>query len=455
MVPSMFVASRPGSSRPVPHCSTFLHGHSARTVCASLLSCLVVIAVPCALAQPPVPAYGAGTVPPGLVPVAPLATLAPVLAGTLSIEPSTGGHGEVIAVWTVLNESDEPQTLQVPDSLALAARSGALARQLVGWSIAGGRAGDRVSIAPGQFRRFRYRVDLPPGVGGATVFRIATAAGELAAFADLPAPAAGVIAASSAEAGSTPLAREPRLDRLSSAISANEPVYLAFGNRYRRNARFQISFKYRFFNENGGLARDLPGLQHLYFGYTQSSLWDLEADSAPFRDSSYRPSLFYRNDLIWTSAARDLRLGLQGGLEHESNGREGLSSRSINTVFVRPTVKIGDPEAWHLTLGPKVYAYVDRTGNPDIARYRGHADLFASVGHPEKWQFAATVRRGTDGAFGSSLLEATYPLRQVSLGNLDGYFYFQYFNGYGESILDYNRRLPAQFRAGFSITRWP
>ncbi|MCX7196709.1 MAG: phospholipase A, partial [Proteobacteria bacterium] len=266
---------------------------------------------------------------------------------------------------------------------------------------------------------FRYRVDLPPGISGATVFRMVAAAGELAAFADLPVPAAGtaqgdgvatgaaaagVSAAASAAPGSTPLAREPPLDRLSSAISANEPVYLAFGNRYRRNARFQISFKYRFFNENGGLARDLPGLQ--------------------------------------------------GGLEHESNGREGLSSRSINTAFVRPTVKIGDPEAWHLTLGPKVYAYLDRTGNPDIALYRGHADLFASVGHPETWQFAATVRRGTGNAFGSSLLEATYPLRQVSLGNLDGYFYFQYFNGYGESILDYNRRLPAQLRVGFSITRW-
>ncbi|MCX7196710.1 MAG: hypothetical protein NTW37_01580, partial [Proteobacteria bacterium] len=66
-----------------------------------------------------------------------------MLAGTLSIEPSTGGQGEVIAVWTVLNESDRPQTVQAIKSLALAVRSGALARPLVGWLIDGAHAGDR------------------------------------------------------------------------------------------------------------------------------------------------------------------------------------------------------------------------------------------------------------------------------------------------------------------------
>lgn len=78
-------------------------------------------------------------------------------------------------------------------------------------------------------------------------------------------------------------------------------------------------------NEDGDLAREFAPLRHLYFGYTQTALWDLESDSAPFRDSSYRPSLFYRNDQIWTSPGRDVRFGLAGGLEHESNGRDGLS----------------------------------------------------------------------------------------------------------------------------------
>ncbi|MBC7778462.1 MAG: phospholipase A, partial [Proteobacteria bacterium] len=252
-----------------------------------------------------------------------------------------------------------------------------------------------------------------------------------------------------------PPARAPISDRFASALSANEPVYVGFGSREGRTARFQISFKYRFFNEAGDLAQDFPVLKNLYFGYTQNSLWDIESDSAPFRDSTYRPSLFYLDDRLWTSAARDVRLGLQTGFEHESNGRDGTSSRSLNTAFVRPIVNWGDTGGWHLTLAPKIYVYLERSENADIARYRGYADLFAAAGHPDGWQFAATLRRGTGNDFGSTLLETTYPLRSVSLGNLDGYFYLQYFNGYGESILDYNRRLPSQLRVGFSITRWP
>ncbi|MFZ5510482.1 MAG: phospholipase A, partial [Pseudomonadota bacterium] len=33
------------------------------------------------------------------------------------------------------------------------------------------------------------------------------------------------------------------------------------------------------------------------------------------------------------------------------------------------------------------------------------------------------------------------------------YLHFQYFNGYGESFLDYNLKRRSQFRIGFSIVR--
>jgi outer membrane phospholipase A len=34
-------------------------------------------------------------------------------------------------------------------------------------------------------------------------------------------------------------------------------------------------------------------LDNLYFAYTQASIWDLSADSRPFRDTTYSPQLFY------------------------------------------------------------------------------------------------------------------------------------------------------------------
>jgi outer membrane phospholipase A len=50
-------------------------------------------------------------------------------------------------------------------------------------------------------------------------------------------------------------------------------------------------------------------------------------------------------------------------------------------------------------------------------------------------------------------LDLSYPLKTATLGNLGGYLHLQYFNGYGESLLDYNRKVRPQFRIGLMITR--
>jgi phospholipase A1/A2 len=42
--------------------------------------------------------------------------------------------------------------------------------------------------------------------------------------------------------------------------------------------------------------------------------------------------------------------------------------------------------------------------------------------------------------------------RRPTFGNLGGYLHLQYFNGYGESLIDY-RHVRPQFRIGLMITR--
>ena len=44
-----------------------------------------------------------------------------------------------------------------------------------------------------------------------------------------------------------------------------------------------------------------------------------------------------------------------------------------------------------------------------------------------------------------------YLARDMKLGPVSGYFYAQYFNGYGESLRDYDKRHTAQLRFGLAI----
>jgi outer membrane phospholipase A len=60
------------------------------------------------------------------------------------------------------------------------------------------------------------------------------------------------------------------------------------------------------------------------------------------------------------------------------------------------------------------------------------------------------ARRGTLGK-GSVLLDLSKRARDLRFGPVGGYFHLQFFNGYGEDILDYNVRRKAQVRIGFAI----
>ena len=189
--------------------------------------------------------------------------------------------------------------------------------------------------------------------------------------------------------------------------------------------------------------------------YTQTSLWDLHSLSKPFTDSSYRPAAFYhRHDTgIGLLGAR---LGLAGGLEHESNGKGGADSRSINIVFARPTLRWGPADRWQFVAAPKLYWYLEKSANDAIQRFRGYGDFLFSLEHPESLKLAATFRAGTSG-HGSILIDASYPFAKINdffpLGWVHGYLHLQYFNGWGESLLRYDERAETQFRVGFMAIR--
>jgi len=229
-------------------------------------------------------------------------------------------------------------------------------------------------------------------------------------------------------------------------LSENESIYFIVGSHGDTTARFQLSFKYRLFDHDLGWGREQPWLTGFYLAYTQNSIWNLSETSMPFVDTSYRPSFFWQwrrtDDKTWID-------GLRLGFEHESNGKEGIDSRSINTLFLRPEWRFQFANGKAFEFAPKIYGYLDKADNPDIQEYRGYVDWRVRYGDRERI-LGAMARIGTSGK-GSLTLDWFERTRVLGAGPVSGYFYVQYFAGYGESLLDYNVRGQAQLRIGFAI----
>jgi outer membrane phospholipase A len=235
------------------------------------------------------------------------------------------------------------------------------------------------------------------------------------------------------------------------ALSANEPMYFIMGknSEHGTDARFQLSFKYRPFDPEGSIAGFVPLLSNLYFAYTQTTLWDICEKSGPFRDTSYRPSLFYK----WAGSGRNLLPDeWRVGAEHESNGQPGISSRSLNTIFIRPTWNVDTGNSRRLTFYPKLQYYLNKEENSDIQRYRGYVDWQLRYGREDGLILGGLYRLGT-GGYSAGQLDLSYPISDRIFARTGAFLHLQLLTGYGETLLDFNRKEDTQIRFGLSIAR--
>ncbi len=213
-------------------------------------------------------------------------------------------------------------------------------------------------------------------------------------------------------------------------------------NITRGELKYQISLKTKLLNNLIGENGDL------WMGYTQVSHWQIfnEERSRPFRETSYEPdaNLVFRTDFnVFGWKARMLGLGLV----HQSNGRSNPLSRSWN----RATASLGlERENWSVTLRPwwRVLEFGD-DNNPDISDYMGRGDLQIVHVNGES-QFALMLRhslRGGDQSHGAVQFDWAFPIAPPLRGHV------QIFNGYGESLIDYNHR--AWYAGvGLSLIEW-
>lgn len=87
--------------------------------------------------------------------------------------------------------------------------------------------------------------------------------------------------------------------------------------REKKETQFQLSFK-------KALSQNILGLDEtIYLGYTQTSWWQTSKNSAPFRETNYRPEIFLKAPYPY---AQTILKSYTLGLIHESNGRDKESS---------------------------------------------------------------------------------------------------------------------------------
>lgn len=321
----------------------------------------------------------------------------------------------------------------------------------------------QATLGPGEFARREYALRLPDPIVGTVLLSVPALRTTPIAIEVRPADRLDPVAREDLDQPSLAgLQEEEPLPRRSpfrpgrffrEHFFGYEPFYFIAGPEMP-NAKFQISLRYQLFNNQGLAAQRVPAFKGLNLAYTQTSLWDWSAPSAPFFDSSYKPELLY----LWQRVDRGrwapwFRLDLQAGYQHESNGKGGADSRSLNILYLWPQAVLGHPDGFQFKLAPRVWAYMgELTDNPDLEQYRGYGDLRATLGWQRSLQLAATGRLGEGARRGSVQLDLTFPMMQLLSESLTVYLHAQYFNGYGESLLLYNDRSSA-WRLGFSLFR--
>ena len=396
-----------------------------------------------------------------------------------SLEQAQAVPGETVTIKAVLfNDTDSALSWTPPDKLVLQWRdnNGKALRSLASLSEGYGN----VSVPVNNFVTFVWSAIVPPSLTGLQAVNVegtptllaldtnpredSPVAGTpivspvLTSSADsdtlVPADSAAIAAAgASAESGPAPTQVAARPDENSSfdsfrnAISPHDPMYFLLGNKDGLNARFQISFKFRPFSPSS--PKKTSFMNHWYVGYTQTSLWDLSSDSMPFVDTTYNPSIFWQKDAILQSDDKRWFLGLTTGVEHKSNGKDGPDSRSINDAFIQPEFNYRFDGGSTLTFAPRIKGYFkpDET-TPDYNDYAGNVDWKLRWAQDNGLVVSGMYQKGKKGY--SSQVDLAWPLRRTLL-NMNGYFHVQYFQGYGMTLLDYNRKTSPQVRIGLSL----
>ena len=199
-----------------------------------------------------------------------------------------------------------------------------------------------------------------------------------------------------------------------------------------------------------------------FFGYTQLSVWQManKSNSSPFRDTNYEPEvmLYYiPKGGLFNGTLRLINFGL---FNHQSNGQSGDQSRSWNRSYIQAVFELNRHNyialtAWHRHPERKKTGPNDAGGddNEDIEKFVGREEIrYHYVGDIFNFSVSAKNNLNQDeNSYGSYQVDFTFPLNLFKKKGLRAYI--QYFNGYGETLIDYNQKRD-RFGVGVILADW-
>ena len=207
-------------------------------------------------------------------------------------------------------------------------------------------------------------------------------------------------------------------------------------DEYNSDVKFQISFQQRLTKSV------LPGNTYLYLFYSQKAVWHVFENSLPFHDLNFNPGvglskfIIMKNRLIGKATVM---------IEHESNGRDGTASRSWNKISLAGEAYISPVLMAHAKYWIPI---VDGQYNRDILKYSGlYQAGFQAKSTDDKWVLDMTLvkRKGWNLNF-NTIVQFGYRINH----NSNQFIMLQYYNGYGESLLDY-KQYHSRIRIGLLI----
>jgi phospholipase A1 len=213
----------------------------------------------------------------------------------------------------------------------------------------------------------------------------------------------------------------------------NKPI-----NVDNADVKYQISFRQRLTNSY------LPFNTFIFISYTQKSFWNIYKKSSPFRDTNFNPGIGFGRYLISDDNNYMGSVFLQ--LEHESNGKDSLDSRSWDFASISGKYYFNDKLFFRAKVWLPLVLLMENT-NTDLLTYKGYGNFSVDFRtNNNRWWFSANITPRRNVITMNTTLSTAFRISE----KFNQYLFFELYNGKGDSLLEY-KDYDLKLRVGMCI----